>query len=375
MNIQKDILKKKLNLKTQNEFKHNFMLEITITNECNCNCEYCFEKKQNNYDKIKYENQILILLDRLCNDPNFYEKNNLSIVFWGGEPTINIEFIKQIIAHTYKYNFVSYFLYSNGTLIDKYKELINCINHLNIKERFKIQLSYDGLPIHIDKRGNNINAIYDVANLLKDNNIDFSFKATLTLDYINQLPKIWNSYLDLYNKFGNVVRYSPTIDTTCNEDDLSKRFDDWKKSLIEIAKLEYKFIIEHNFPLMSWFNNRHGICERQNAIHIHTDGGIYICHGCLYSKDSQCFKLSSLDKLLNNIIDINNVSLKPTKEINDNCINCSATYCAVCHLTLVDRKNIKNDWNRCLSNKKELCKYYKYFGLINNILNHIIVSK
>ena len=42
----------------------------------------------------------------------------MSITFWGGEPLLNLEFVEKIISATIEHDFVNYYMFTNGTLID-----------------------------------------------------------------------------------------------------------------------------------------------------------------------------------------------------------------------------------------------------------------
>ena len=54
--------------------------------------------------------------------------------------------------------------------------------------------------------------VLEAARLLKMHEIPFSFKATLSFDMLQELPRMWKSYEQLYKEFGECARYSPTLD-------------------------------------------------------------------------------------------------------------------------------------------------------------------
>jgi hypothetical protein len=78
-----------------------------------------------------------------------------------------------------------------------------------------------------------------VADLFIKYGIKFDFKATLSFDMFKYLPEIWQSYYELYIRYGSFVRYYPTLDTTYTLDD---KLEDWKTALFKIIPLELKFI-------------------------------------------------------------------------------------------------------------------------------------
>ena len=217
------------------ENKKNIFIELTLTNNCNCKCSYCFEGDHASCPRnIDVENRQLTLLVDACNTFNADIYNKLTISFWGGEPFLNTDFMFKIFEQTYKYDFVQYHCYSNGTLVDKYKEMIALPYFDKLQSKLHIQLSYDGEPHHTLKRGNTRKQILDVAKLLQKNNIQFSFKATLSYDLIDKLPEIWDSYYELVPMFGSDVSYFPTLDTSTSPS--LESFDAWKKANPELVK-------------------------------------------------------------------------------------------------------------------------------------------
>ena len=258
-----------------NNKKENIFVELTMTNNCNCHCKYCFEGDHPLEERnLEEEQRQFNLLIDLCNTFDTNKYNWLTFSFWGGEPFLNTDFMFKIINATYKYDFVRYHIYSNGTLEHKYKELLNQDFINNLKDRLHIQLSYDGEPHHSLKRGNNSDKIFIVAKMLKVTNIKFDFKATLSFDMIKYLPEIWKSYEKLYEEFGNTIRYYPTLDTTL---DSLEYYSEWKNALQQIIKYEYLFVKKHNHPLWGWFDETSKRnCMLGNSIFIHNDGNIYI---------------------------------------------------------------------------------------------------
>ena len=339
--------------------KQNVMIEITMTQSCNCNCEYCFEPCHSSIRNIEEEQRQIKLLDEFCAQYDKTNFNILTIVFWGGEPFLNFEFMSNVIEHTCIYDFVQYKTYSNGTLYEKFEELIQKDFFKNIAGRFHIQLSYDGEPHHKLKRKYDSAIVLKTARLLKDNGIDVSFKATLSFDMLKNLPYIWDSYNALYSEFGDCVSYSPTLDVNASTLDF---LDEWKKSLIIVAKKEIDFISKHGRPLMTAFRGKQKcVCNVDYAISINVDGNIYVCHGCPYAKNKQQFILGNtnddikLEQFMTRRVDLS--------KCNESCDKCVAVYCSVCHALQVDEDYSQN-WISCMDKNKIRCQYFKAFGII-----------
>lgn len=352
---------------------NNVFIEFTVTDNCNCNCQYCFEgdHKKCFERNINEENHQIQLLKNTCESFDNNKYKWLTVSFWGGEPLLNLDFLYKLIDVSYKYKFVRYHLYSNGTLVDQYKKLLQNDFIKEIYSRFHVQLSYDGEPHHSIKRGNNSKFIFETADLLKEHQISFSFKATLSFDMFEYLPEIWKSYEKLYQKYGNVATYSPTLDTTYSSDD---KLDQWEKALKRIIPLELDFIRKNKMPLWTWFKKESKAnCMLGNSLHVHTNGNIHICHGCAYKQNNKNLIIgntSTIDNFSSLISDKYNLNLLPTK-----CIKCPATYCSVCHIEQIDLdQDPYKTWISCKVNNINRCKYFKVFGLMSKILRYMYLK-
>jgi uncharacterized protein len=121
---------------------------LNIAHDCNLMCEYCFAGKgdfglSKNSKKLMSEETGLQAIQFLME--NSGGRRNLEVDFFGGEPLLNFETVKNIVLKTrelekdYHKN-VRFTLTTNGTLLDD--EQIDFINeHIS-----NIVLSLDGLP-------------------------------------------------------------------------------------------------------------------------------------------------------------------------------------------------------------------------------------
>lgn len=114
---------------------------IWITDNCNMNCDYCYvgEKSGKNMP-ISYISNIIYFINKQQAESG---NSILYIKFFGGEPLINYEFIKEFVAavECQQYNFpVKYSITTNGTLLNE--EIISFM----IEKNMSCSVSIDGIP-------------------------------------------------------------------------------------------------------------------------------------------------------------------------------------------------------------------------------------
>lgn len=363
-----------MKMKTKNEIlqgimknihnKPNVVVEITTTNKCNCRCKYCFENGSFCNSEIENDEktrQLNLLVD-LCEKFDPIRFNSVNIIFWGGEPLCNISFIKEIIDCTFKYDYVTYFMYTNGTLVDETKQLIDHLKSRRISfRRFSAQLSYDGEPHHSLLRANNSQQIFESARCYRDAGYEISFKATLMFNMVSYFPDMWKSYEKLYDEFGKYVKYSPTLDTT-NVGITDALYEQWEKSVLQVMKYEYQFIKNHGHALLSWmqYKDDKRTCNLNYHISLATSGNIYLCHGCQYIQHNDAFLLGNTKELasLYDVIDKRLHDVGCTKE----CLQCGAVFCNVCHVSYIEDGDYDKKWKTCRASNKHRCKFFKFFG-------------
>lgn len=355
--------------------KQNVNIELCMTNNCNCNCAYCFENCHSGFKRnIEEEYRQIELLVEFCQNFNKQKYSTLTISFWGGEPFLNLDFMTEVFAKTATYDFVRYHIYSNGTLLENYKCFLKQDFIDSIKPRCHIQLSYDGEPHHTLKRGDTKSIVFKVAHLLFDCGFTVAFKATLTYDMIKHLSDIWDSYEEAYYEFNGKINYSPTLDT---RHVIESDFNEWKRQLVNIAKKELSFFGKNGTFLMNWFNfPMKCSCQLQNSISVNTNGNIYFCHGCFYASNNERFMLGSTSSI-KSFSDVILENTDITSEVNQTCNTCTAVYCAVCHVSQIDdtEQNIRNAWEQSRSKNNARCKYYQEFGRIYNAMQLSLMNR
>lgn len=119
------------------------LLSIWITNDCNMNCDYCYEAaKGHKKMPLSYTSNVLEFIKTVL---PLTDTNNLYIKFFGGEPVLNLEFIKNFINEVKKCDLpittpIQYSITTNGTLLTK-----TVVEYL-LLNKIDCVLSVDGYP-------------------------------------------------------------------------------------------------------------------------------------------------------------------------------------------------------------------------------------
>ena len=117
-----------------------FQLNVVVTEKCNLACKYCY--MHNNPVNMSYEvaDGIISKLNDLINSLNIFNFNRAKIVYFGGEPLINLDIIKYIHSKVKNNPLV------DGELIISNLLLLNnqTLNYLS-QENIPVSWSFDGL--------------------------------------------------------------------------------------------------------------------------------------------------------------------------------------------------------------------------------------
>ena len=101
-------------------------ISIYLGSRCNCNCKYCHRQQNDNeHTHVGKKLKQLLLKNK---------DNNLCVSFYGGEPTLYMKQVEEIVNLVPTSKFI---ITTNGTTIDRYTDFFN-------KHNFKVIISYDG---------------------------------------------------------------------------------------------------------------------------------------------------------------------------------------------------------------------------------------
>lgn len=198
--------------------QHLRQLVFEVTDRCNLKCKYCgYGELYCSYDERKSRDISLIkakgLLDYLA---GFWRElytdidpHRVSIGFYGGEPLLNVPFIKEIqnyISENYS-GFVipEYNMTTNAMLLDRYMDYL-------VENNFSLLISLDGdeegQSYRVDHRGrNSFSTVIRNVFLLRDKYPEY-FKKRVSF---NAVLHNKNSTQGLYDFFKNNIGKLPMI--------------------------------------------------------------------------------------------------------------------------------------------------------------------
>lgn len=357
-----------------------YTISINLTRACNFRCKYCYEKNshtENDYLNINDLDKIFNFINILKKSEDFINKgfSKIRIMFFGGEPCLNMEVIKNFFIKYATDNFMVFSLITNGYYIKDLHSFIEENNLSSIKRRLHIQISYDGAEIHNitrkDKTGNITTGIVkDNLLFMLKHGYHVTTKSTVTFDTFKYLFSAYLEHRELESL--GISNFFPTIDYFNINDDL--HLDDLSESLIKIASYEAEYFKNRKGFFFEWFrpNNRKLCGAGLGMIGIDTDLKIYPCHGAFY-ENKEDHLISSINNE-NVIAEIKNHRDKLIVKESKLCSNCSADTCYKCNIQkyrLSNKINYNDRWNDH-TNQPQLCACYKFISKVKKALYSII---
>lgn len=206
-----------------------------ITDSCNLNCTYCiYGKFYENHDvrtnKKMDTNKAKLLIDYLIkkieSPENTSQNNEVFISFYGGEPLLNIEFIKDIVDYTQKLQSqhvtFKYMMTTNAVYLKKHLNFI-------LKFNFIITVSLDGSEKN-DAYRNFANGspsfkiIYDTLKYIKKHHCNYFNNCLQINSVIHNLNNQQEVFSFIYHEFGKIPNFS-IINRTGVKSSMNKDFD------------------------------------------------------------------------------------------------------------------------------------------------------
>lgn len=277
-----------LKIETTNDIKECKNLKIVLGHACNSRCKYCLQPNHTPCDtpsKKEYE-VFKITLDKVIKDNDFK-----TITFYGGEPLLYWDYIKDIVE-SFKDKITNFGMLSNGIAMTMDKAKFIEQNNMGVN------MSHDGPgqwlrgidPLHENSPSRK--AIYELYKMEGK----ISFSPTIT-SYNYNILDIVQRYDDLgfHNcKIHHSKPYMATISNSPMNQYLitEKEYDKYYESILESVNrwgikrfLNYINVISdiiknHNMALAGRPNNIKNKCiaTRNKVRSIDLFGNSYICH-------------------------------------------------------------------------------------------------
>ena len=328
----------KLDLKKRDSVIKAMCLHVAHT--CNLNCEYCFagQGKYHGEDAIMSFEVGKKALDFLVAHSG--ARKNLEVDFFGGEPLVNFEVVKQLVAYARsiekeKNKHFRFTLTTNGVLLDD-----DVIDFLN-KEMDNVVLSLDGRKEINDAKRKKITGegSYDIIvpkfqNFVKKRgNKEYYMRGTFTrnnLDFTNDIFHMLD--LGFTELSMEPVVSSPDTDYALREEDLDIIYEQYEilaKKMIERRRegkpfTFYHYMIDLNAgPCI--YKRITGCGSGTEYIAVTPNGDFYPCHQFVGHKE---FLMGNINDGITNT-EIRNEFKECNAYSRKECRNCWAQlYCS-----------------------------------------------
>lgn len=255
---------------------------IFVSNDCNLNCSYCsvllnLETESMPKEPVYSFEQLNLFIQATQNK---YEDPVADIIFFGGEPTLNFDFIEDLILSqssntnlSYEYH---YMLHTNGLLLNKIPDSI-----LNNLDSIMLSINYEKVP-HLNLNNGYFKLIIDSVHSIKQRK-PLPIVARLTITEETSLyteiallnPFFDAIYWQIENKymFNNFNSFYSTYAY-----ELSIVFDMWFEYLKKGVLLQLIPFISSVFNLTNEHETNIFCCGYNHSmIYIQTNGACYTC--------------------------------------------------------------------------------------------------
>ncbi|MBW6441886.1 radical SAM protein [Patescibacteria group bacterium] len=237
-----DLLNQEINLLDENELKkfkkipdfknkknNTGKIILSTTYNCNLNCKYCYVRGGDLPVKMLEYKSAIKAIDFLLSK----NLDELTIQFFGGEPTLNIECIQKVVEYLKKHKHktkINYELSTNGLINDKLAKYF-------VKNKFLFIISLDGPKeihnYHRPARSKSIDSFkktLSTIRLILKNNGALKIRTTVTSHSVNQMSDIVKCFSTLgielihFEVFVPLGRGEDRADFKPNKEDYVKNF-------------------------------------------------------------------------------------------------------------------------------------------------------
>ena len=222
-------------------------LQVTYenTDSCNLNCTYCaYGTLYGNYDERKSKNLSIstaknvlnYLLEFWNSNLNRSHGRDINISFYGGEPLLNFEFIREIVDYSrklqFKHNSVTFGMTSNGVVLHKYMDFL-------ADNDFSLVISLDGNEknngYRVFHNGRlSFETVYNNILLLRDKYPQYfekNVRFNCVLHRKNSVSEILKFFKEHFNIVPNISEISPLGINPDKKEEFWRTYRNYNESL------------------------------------------------------------------------------------------------------------------------------------------------
>ena len=252
-----------------------------LTEACPNRCKYCYIKNRGVKNTID--------LDTVISKVN--EHNPQRIIFFGGEPLLELDKIKYLTKKYYgkiKLQVVT-------STSANFKEFMTDIYEKTDPRLFDLQVSWDGfMPNRINAAGENIaQKTYEMIEWAKEFKRGFDIKCVISEDNVSNLLDIHDKFLNYYPKYNISGQFviAHRVDAT------NDYFSELGKLLPETFDLRHAYSLHLNM-LVAYLNHdiKFMSCDAGKYIVIKPDGSECYCTALSQDNDNESFTRMGLQE-------------------------------------------------------------------------------
>lgn len=230
---------------------------ISITNQCNLHCSYCYEKKMN----TEFGSMSDETMHRVADFIN--QRGDADTVFlFGGEPLLYKDKVRFFCDNLKAKTLV---ITTNGTMLNE-EFIMWCAEH-----KIVLNMSHDGAKCA--ERGVDPKLLDEKAKLLVKHHTNTLFQLVYTEE---TLPYLYDNILHL-KKLG-AKKVSATLDANTDPADIDQFGDIMKEQWQKIARIPNLMVFELAQKIERIKGKKSSLCEIcKNKLFINWDGRFYPC--------------------------------------------------------------------------------------------------